>query len=231
LTGDHTSEGNAGQADLLIEGQAPPPELRQNKVALSLRDEADGRSLGPKLRALLKELPRSDQARLVIVRDARLTIAKTAVKTREDLSRLQERGAVLVQPTVEALVALEALESLLADAKSGDLANDGVAVHAGSVLEWLRLAAKNLGLEPVQELMAEILGTTGTSPASNIDQDLAELLALEHVIGLDQASQRLSHTHEVLLQSARTHSEHFLVLEGPPVVLLDIAGTSTRAGV
>jgi hypothetical protein len=222
LSGNLTTDDNAGSADILIDGQS--------RVALSLRDEADGRALGPKLRALLKDMPRSDDARVVIVRDARLTIAKTAVQTRETLARLQERGAVLVQPTVEALVALEALESLLADAKSGDLANDGVAVHAASVLDWLRLAAKNLGLEPVEELMAEILGTTGTSPASNTDQDLAELLALEHVIGLEQASRRLSQTEDVLLQSARTHSEQFLVLEGPPIVLLDIAGTSARAG-
>jgi hypothetical protein len=43
-------------------------------------------------------------------------------------------------------------------------------------------------------------------------------------------SERLRHPAEVLLGIARRNAERYLVLEGPPVVLLDIAGTSAEMG-
>lgn len=156
-----------------------PHNLGLRHVALSVRNEADGRSLGPKLKALLEEHPRKDQARLVIVRDPRLTIAKTAVKTRQNLAKLQARGVVVVELTLAAPAALEALQSILSDAKSGDLANDGESVGEGPVLAWLKSLRDDMLLEPVFALPEE--------------QDLAELLAREHVLELEVLSQRLGH--------------------------------------
>lgn len=218
--GAKVSDRDAERADIVVEGE--------HKVALSLRNEADGRSLGPKLRALLQHSPRKDQAQLVIVRDPRLTIAKTAVKARADLDALQARGAVLVQPTLEALAALEALQSILADAKSGDLANDGDVVQEGPVLEWLRGMQFNLGLEPIRDLMESLLGNNPVTPRGQEEHDLADLLAREHVMELEQLSLRLGHGAPLLLGLARQHADRFLVLEGPPVVVLDIAGSSAE---
>ena len=211
------------RADLVVEAE--------RRLAFSLRNEADGRSLGPKLRALLAHSPRKDGAQLLIVRDPRLTIAKTAVRARADLATLQAQGAVLVQPTLEALAALEALQSILADAKSGDLANDGDVVREGPVLEWLRGMKTNLGLEPIQTLMDSLFGNSAGAPQSTEEQDMADLLAREHLMDLEQLSQRLGHSATVLLGLARLHSERFLVLEGPPVVVLDIAGSSAEVEV
>jgi len=222
LEGQQVSDRDSGAADLVVGGAS--------KVALSVRNEADGRSLGPKLKALLREHPRKDHARLVIVRDPRLTIARTAVKTREHLSELQSKGAALVEPTLAALAALEALQSLLSDAKSGDLANDGVPVLENPVLAWLRSLKGDISVEPVFELFGAIMTDEGDSPQGAEEQDLAELLAREHVLTLGVVSERLRHPAPVLLGIARRNAERYLVLEGPPVVLLDIAGTSAEMG-
>lgn len=222
LEGHEVSDRDSGAADLVVSGAS--------KVALSVRNEADGRSLGPKLKALLREHPRKDSARLVIIRDPRLTIAKTAAKTREHLTELQSKGAALVEPTLAALAALEALQSILSDAKSGDLANDGVPVLEDPVLAWLRSLKGDISVEPVFELFGAIMTDEGDSPQRAEEQDLAELLAREHVLTLGVASERLRHSPEVLLGIARQNAERYLVLEGPPVVLLDIAGTSPEMG-
>ncbi len=200
-----------------------------SKVAISARNEADGRSLGPKLKALLKEYPRKDGARLVIVRDPRLTISKAALKTREHLAELQARGALLVEPTLAALAALEALQSILADAKSGDLANDGERVLEGAVLAWLRGLKHDISVEPVFELFDAIMADDGPTQRAE-EQDLDELLSREHALALSSIAERLGHPAELLLDIARTKAERYLVLEGPPVVLIDIAGTSAEMG-
>jgi AAA ATPase domain len=221
LEGHDVSERDAGRADLVLGG-------RRAKVALSVRNEADGRSLGPKLKALLDEHPRKDKARLVIVRDPRLTIAKTAVKTREHLAKLQASGAVVVEPTLAALAALEALQSIISDAKSGDLANDGEPVQERTVLSWLESLKDDVLLEPMFELFDALMTEDARSPQRPEEQDLADLLAREHVLELDVLSQRLGHAPDLLLRIARQNIERYLVLEGPPVVLLDVAGTSAE---
>jgi hypothetical protein len=205
----------------------------ERKVALSVRNEADGRVLGPKLRRLLQAVPRKDGGRLVIVRDPRLPISKAATRARESLAQLQQQGAVLVEPTLAALAALEALQSLFSDAKSGDLANDGAPLAEHTVLEWLRRLRNeaDISIEPVAELVDAI----STEPGSRRgpppeEQDLAELLAREHVVELGSASQNLGYAGSLLLGIARKNAERFLVLEGPPVVLLDLAGTTAEMG-
>jgi hypothetical protein len=70
-----------------------------------------------------------------------------------------------------------------------------------------------------------------SSPAQRAEeQDLEELLSNEHALALSAIAERLGHDHELLLDIARQNAERYLVLEGPPVVLLDIAGTSAEMG-
>jgi Cdc6-like AAA superfamily ATPase len=220
LEGTPISAGESARTDLIV-GE-------KHKVALSVRNESDGRVLGPKLKALLDDTPRRDGARLVIVRDPRLTIAKTAVRTREHLAALQAKGAVVVEPTLAALAALEALQSLFSDAKAGDLANAGEPIVEGSVLEWLRSLRGDISIEPITELLEAIASEEASTPQRPEEQDLAELMAREHVVRLDDASRELGHPSDVLLGIAWQNSERFLVLEGPPVLLLDIAGTTAE---
>lgn len=215
LEGAEIESNDTENADLVLTGP--------RRTALNVRNEADGRSLTPKLKALLGRTPRRDGASVVIVRDPRLPIAKTAVKAREHLATLQGRGARLLEPTIEALTALEALASILADSKSGDLANQDATLEASTVLEWLRNLRGDLALEPVQELVSALFEEQGSATKSE-EQDLADLLSHEHILPAELGAQILGQTPERLLEVARKASAHCLVLEGPPAVLLDVAG-------
>ena len=213
----------------------------KRRAAVSVRDEADGRSLRPRLAALAAQLTRPDGARLVIVRDPRVRISSKAVKVREQLADLCAGGAVVVEPTVEALAALATLSSILADAKSGDLANEGDAVGEGVVLGWLRgLAAGDPArVAPVDKLLGDLFADPPqpVSKPSTRDaraaaaraeeearQALAELLARRRVLDVKSAGRELGADPDRLLALARRSSDRVLVLEGPPALLLDMAG-------
>lgn len=210
-----TSNSDGQSADVVLSGK--------RTVALSLRNEADGRSLTPKLKTLLASTPRKDGAGVVVVRDPRLPIPKTATKARELLKELQDRGVSLLEPTIEALAALDALASILGDAKSGDLANQDASLEPGTVLAWLKSMRADLVLEPVKELIDELFGTEQPVAAKNDEQDLADLLSHVHVVEVAEAAQKLGQTPERVLEIGRRATPHFLVLEGPPAVLLDVA--------
>lgn len=217
LGGVKVVEDATGMADFGLEGDT--------KVFAEIRNEADARSLGPRLKKLLANTPRADGARTVILRDPRLPISKTAGKTREHLQKLRDRGVALVEPTVEALAALAALAEILADAKSGDLAEDGTGVSGGAVLEWLRSLRGELAVEPVQQLVAAILTAPESQPDST-EQDLADLVGQARAVALDAAARDLGVPASRLLEIARRKTDRFLVLEGPPEVVVDVAGVA-----
>ncbi|HEY6724576.1 MAG TPA: hypothetical protein VI197_11110, partial [Polyangiaceae bacterium] len=174
---------------------------------------------------LLAQTPRKDGAKVVIVRDPRLPIAKTAVKARQYLKELEDRGASVLEPTIEALAALDALGSILADAKSGDLANEHAQLEPGAVLSWLKSLRNDLVLEPVQELIAELLDESGPPP-DKLAQDLADLMSHEHVVSAEIAARVLGQPEQQIVEVARRSSARYLLLDGPPVLLLDVAGVS-----
>jgi hypothetical protein len=202
-------------ADVLLNGD--------HKVALSVRNEVDGRSLTPRLKSLLGHAPRPDGAKLAILRDPRLPISAKATKAREHLDELQKRGASLIEPTVEALAALDALASILADAKSGDLANDGEAILESAVLAWMKSIRKELELEPIVELIDAMLAPAGPTPDPALHR-LSALLVRERIVEMEAASRELSHAVDGLLEIARKHPDRFLILDGPPTLLVDVAG-------
>ncbi len=218
--------------DLRVEDRDPEGAdlvlLGDKEAAVSLRNEADGRSLGPRLRSLLAHCPRKDGKRLVVVRDSRLTIAKSAPKAREALRELEVRGAVLVNPKVESLAALDALGSLLSDAKSGDLARDGETVGDGAVLHWLRGQLQNPLVEPVRELVDSILSDPPNTEATAFDPDLSELLQREHLLEADQVCRELGIELGRLRAQAQANPDRVLILQGPPTLLLDVAGVAAE---
>lgn len=213
----------------------------RRRAAISVRDEADGRSLRPRLAALAAQVSRPDGARLVVVRDPRVPISSKAVKVREQLVDLCARGALVVEPTVEALAALATLSSILADSKAGDLANEGDTVGEGVVLAWLRgLGARDPArVAPVDQLLGALFAApaqAASSPPSNdaraaaaraeeeARQALAELLARSRMVELEAAGRELGAAPDRLLALARRDPDRVLVLEGPPALLLDMAG-------
>jgi hypothetical protein len=132
----------------------------------------------------------------------------------------------LLEPTIEALAALDALSSILADAKSGDLANEETPLEPGAVLAWLKGLRSQLELEPVEELIEELFEEP--APMSNsVAQDLADLLSHEHVISVDLAARILGQPSESILELGR-RSNRYVLLEGPPALLLDMAGVGAE---
>jgi hypothetical protein len=99
-------------------------QMNMIKLAAHLRRLRDP-NRGPKVR------------KLVLVRDPRLPISASAKKARAYLKDLKSAGAGYLQPSVEVFAALDALRSVLSDAKSGDLANGGDAVEPALVEDWL----------------------------------------------------------------------------------------------
>lgn len=196
-------------------------------ILVEVRNEADGRSLGPHLKRLLENTPRKDGARTVLVRDPRLPVSKQAIRTRERLQQLSARGIPLVKPTVEALAALAALSEILADAKSGDLAHDGEAIPGNAVLQWLRGLRQDLSVEPVEQLVSSLL-TEPDVPADATEQDLAELVSRARVLEVDAAAAELGVSAKRLLDIAQKDPDRFLVLRGPPEVVVDVAGVAAQ---
>jgi hypothetical protein len=220
LVGAEVVEKDPQHADMVFAGPRP--------VALSIRNETDGRSLTPKLKTLLAHTPRKDGAPVVILRDPRLTLSKTAAKAREHLDALRSRGAAFIEPTIEALAAIDALASILGDAKSGDLADDEAPpLDASAVLNWLRSLRAHPILEPVEELVTSIFGN-GSAPPDDLEADLVSLLSQEHVLEVEGAAKVLGVTAEAALQCARKATAHCLVLVGPPTILLDVSGIPTE---
>lgn len=202
-------------ADFILDGEP--------KLAVEICNEADGRSLGPRLKRILAAMPRSDGARTVILRDPRLPIAKSATRTRAHLKSLRSQGVGLVEPTVEALSALAALGELLADAKSGDLTNDGSTISEQNVLTWLRGLDNDLLVEPVM-MFLHALGSEQVTPTDTTADDLAELLSRKRILEIETASAHLDIPASRLIEVARQMTDRFLLLDGPPEVVLDVAG-------
>jgi AAA ATPase-like protein len=151
-------------------------------MAVTVRNEADGRTLSPKLKALLEHSPRRDGAPWVLLRDRRLSLSKAAVRTRERLSELEAKGARLVEPSLETLASLDALQSLLGDAASGDLARGGEAVESSTVLGWLK-AGLNIGADELESVLRFWCAVTGTQGAPADTGAITALAVLQRARG------------------------------------------------
>src|SRR5262245_60244310 len=94
-------------------------------------------SLAGRLRRLLKQTQARCAEKLVLLRDARLTITSTAAATQDYLNQLKAHDVQIVRPSETVLSGLKALGGLLSEAKSGDLAHEGQSVPPERVQPWL----------------------------------------------------------------------------------------------
>ncbi|WP_437810649.1 AAA family ATPase [Sorangium sp. So ce1078] len=200
-------------ADLLLPASPEP-------LLVSVRNETNMTSLAARLRQLapLADGKAKAAGRVVILRDVRLGITRTAKRTQEYLADLEKRGARLVQPSIEALAALEALRSLLSDARAGDLAASGDVVGELTVRDWL---AAHLD-EDLRELVEDLAGRGAAPPAppeARLLRDLGDLMLRSFVARLDELAPALGCSPEEVLALAQQHADRFGVLHGPPVVL------------
>lgn len=196
---------------------------RAGLVGVTICNETNMKSLAARLRQLTQGGDALAGVRLTIVRDARLPITPTAKKTQEYLAELEKKGARVVSPSVEALAALEALRSLLSDARAGDLAARGDAVGEPTVAAWL---VKNLD-EALLDLCDGIEGAgegegrarAPDAGAAELARALGDLMLRRFVTSLDEVAAALGADPEALLAEARRAPDRFGVLEGPPAVI------------
>jgi type II secretory pathway predicted ATPase ExeA len=190
----------------------------KTQLGVAVCNEENMKSLAARLRALAQGGAALSGLSLRIVRDPRLAITKAAKKTHEYLAELEKRGARVVQPSVEALAALEALRSLLSDARAGDLSARGESVAEDTVAKWLARHLDDALLD-----LCEALEGEGAAPVVPAERELLraldDLMLRAFVVALDDASSTLGKRGDDVLAAARRNPDRFGVLEGPPVVL------------
>lgn len=141
----------ATPADVVLPGT-------RGKFEVAICNEKNMTSLAArfrKLRAWAKAPQR--EGSLIVLRHAELEISSGAKKTREHLDALQRLGCKLIRLDAEPLAVLEALRSLMSDARSGDLSVRGETLEPAEVARWL----VNETAAVMRPLMARVEGSTG----------------------------------------------------------------------
>jgi hypothetical protein len=209
-------EGSTADVDFEFDGP-------RGRVGVSLCNR-NMKSLWRRLERLHKTPP--EVGKLVLIRDARLPISAGAVRTRQLREELLRQGCSWVNPSQEAMAALDALRSLLGDAKAGDLANGGETVEPQSVQQWL---AANLP-QSLKDLLEDVLTNRPTTEAGGSDaslaDDITELLQQRHILSTADIASALQHSAEKVETAAQQHPDRFGVLTGPPAVLFELSSGS-----
>lgn len=179
------------------------------------------RNMNGLVNALKRLLDAPVEGRRMILRDPRLPITRSAATTRSTIKKLSEKGVPLLEPDREVLALLEAIRGVLSDARSGDLAHEGLPMSVGTVETWLREA-----LDPrLREFLDSLFTGDSEEPVAEqkLDrvQDLAALLERRCVLSLADAAAELGHPAPELEGLARANPTRFGLLEGPPLVLFD----------
>ena len=207
--GNWRVRNGSGDIDIRLESQA-------GQIGISLCNQKNMRSLAARLRRLAAFAVAGNGARLVLLRDPGLPIAKTARATRRYFDDLTKAGARLVRPSLEALQALEALRTLLADARAGDLDRNGTQISSQTVQDWVAQHMPSC----LNQLMEDI--TTG-DPVSDTDaqlrEDLLELLEGRCLLPLQEAARELEQQPAVVRKVVESSPDLAGILEGPPIVL------------
>lgn len=151
---------------------------------------------------------------LVIVRDALNPLRRTARVCHQRLAELTKRGARLAVPTHEAMIALDALRRLLADAESGDLAFRGEAVPVPDVEEWVRHQMP----ESTANLLDLIRQEVVVAPP-NLLLDLGAYLAEAKLTTVTAAATALNADPNEVERCATENPGHFGILGGTETVV------------
>jgi hypothetical protein len=191
----------------------------ERRLGLSICTQGNMNSLAARLRRLKEQWARQRLQRLVVVRDPRRPLSKTATKARKYLEDLQEQLASVVHVEPGVLAQLDTLRTLLSDARSGDLAWQGETVPAETLDTWLRRQLSPEVRAFAQELLsfAEIPSTARFDTA--IIEYLAALLSEQQRLRLQDAVQSLGHPVDVVVAVIQRHPRQFTLEGEPPVVL------------
>ncbi|UCH20764.1 MAG: ATP-binding protein [Deltaproteobacteria bacterium] len=196
------------------------------KVAISLCNQQSLRSLAGRFKRLGNQIREDNLDKIFVIRHPELPISLGAKKTRKYLERLKQHKAVFYSPDIELIAALEALRSLLADAKAGDLSNNGNTVSSSTVINWLK---KTMNIS-VLAFIDQIIGESDTTKGEDFEimQDLRSLLEEERVIKLVDAALKLATDPDTLQTLVREFPRQIGLLQGQPSVLFQFIPESVR---
>lgn len=196
----------AGAFDLVVEYEGRP-------VAFAMCNQRPGVGLVNRFRKLGEKWDPIQAPRLVLLRDARLGIGASAKASQQRLDELRNRRAELINVSSEALAALAAVRSLLADADSGDLSHNGETITRKSVEQWL---ATHLPA-PLADLVDQMKGaaprSTGILPA------LTAFLSEHKIVSMEDAARELHVGVQEVAVCANQNPLHFAVVDGHRAVL------------
>jgi hypothetical protein len=200
------------------------------RLGLSICTQGNMQSLAARLRRLKEQWSRQRLQRLVVIRDPRRPLSKTAPKTRKYLEELQEQQASVVHVEPGLLAQLDTLRTLLSDARSGDLAWQGETVPAETLDAWLRRQLSPEVRTFAQELLsfAEIPSTARFDTA--IIEYLSLLLSEQQRLQLQHAAQSLGHSVDVVVAVIQRHPRQFALEGEPPVVLFRASPSPPATG-
>jgi hypothetical protein len=191
-------------------------ESPQGRVGISYCNTKHYPSLAKKLDSLMAPIQEKKLDKLILIRDQRLPLSQGAVVNRAKRDQLLQEGALWVEPSVEALVALDALRKLLSDASSGDLDNRGQTISWQSVQEWLIASLSG----KLHDLIEEVLpADVRPDPVSEVLENISELLQRYQVMALADVASYLDLEQKELEDFVQKQSSRIGVLGDPPSVL------------
>lgn len=163
--------------------------------------------------------------KLVLLRDERMPIGRTAAKTQSRLRTLETADAVMQWVAPEASEALEAARGLLASAKAGDLSFRGEPVPYRTVIDWLRA---NLPASLSQTGEVLVLPGAGREISSDLVERLQEFMLEQCVCSIDDASLATGASRGELEAVVQSRNDLFGIVSGASTTLFS-AKFSNRA--
>jgi hypothetical protein len=207
--------GNRSPLDLMVDS---------DRVAIALCNEANTRSLANHVKKISGAWKPAANQMLLLLRDARLPIPRSAKATHQRIAAIQDEGGRLVTISQEAVEALAALRRLLSDAESGDLAHHGEPVAPGAVEQWI---AGHLPAA-LEQLSSAFGGTQPDRVATplHLSSALALLLAERKMVTLEDAARSLEVPPGEVEECARRDPRQFGILGGRVPALFQPATAS-----
>ncbi|MGE5843221.1 MAG: hypothetical protein ACM335_13125, partial [Deltaproteobacteria bacterium] len=187
------------------------------RIAVSLCNHQNMRSLAARFKRLTDWRARNKESEMVLIRDARLPISRLAVVTKSRMESLLAKGGALCRPDAETLAALQALRSLISDARSGDLHAGSEAIGPKKVEEWL---FRNLDSR-LTAFFGQIVGASEApgEADSELLTSIIEILRKHKLIALEKLAEEIGQPVPLLEDIVQRHPARIGLLQGPPAIL------------